>query len=69
MLSNLFIHTPVFTPSFVAVSSTLSISLIPDTEGSATTSTISTPVMEAITGQPIPGEPSITANLGSLFIS
>src|SRR5690554_1574991 len=37
-------------------------SLIPDMDGSATINTISTPLKDAITGQPIPGEPSIMAN-------
>ncbi len=39
-----------------------SISLIPDMEGSATIKTISTPLKDAITGQPIPGDPSIMAS-------
>src|SRR5690554_8210730 len=37
-------------------------SLIPDMDGSATINTISTPLKDAITGQPIPGDPSIIAN-------
>ena len=36
-------------------------------EGSATIRTKSTPLMEAITGQPIPGEPSIIAS-GTAFV-
>ncbi len=34
---------------------------MPDMEGSATISAISTPLSDAITGQPMPGEPSIIA--------
>ena len=38
-----------------------SMSLMPETDGSATIRTISTPLSEAMTGQPIPGDPSIIA--------
>ena len=54
------------TPNLAAVSSTRFKSLRPDTEGSVTSKTMSTPLKEAITGQPIPGEPSIMASLVAL---
>lgn len=60
-MSDLLTHTAVRGPRRSAVSSTLSMSLMPDREGSATTSTVCTPVIEAITGHPIPGDPSIMA--------
>jgi hypothetical protein len=49
-------------PDISAVFIIRSISLIPDMDGSATIKTISTPLSEAITGQPMPGEPSIIAS-------
>ncbi|MPN24646.1 hypothetical protein SDC9_172048 [bioreactor metagenome] len=61
LVSYLFIHTAVFVPNFAAVFIMRSISLIPDMEGSATIKTISTPLSDAMTGQPIPGEPSMMA--------
>ena len=37
-------------------------SLSPETDGSVTINTMSTPRKEAMTGQPMPGDPSIMAN-------
>jgi hypothetical protein len=68
-VSYLLIHTAILTwkPSPILI--IRSISLIPEIEGSATTRTISTPVMDAITGHPIPGEPSIIARSAATLLS
>src|SRR5574344_743433 len=58
-----FIHITVIVPNFAAVFMIRSKSLMPDMDGSATIKTISTPLSDAITGQPMPGEPSIIARL------
>jgi len=58
-VSYLLTQTAVFVLKILAVLRILSRSEIPDKEGSATIKTMSTPDSEAITGQPIPGDPSM----------
>ena len=60
LISNLLIQTIAGTPKCSASWTTRSISCTPDTEGSVTISTASAPPMEAITGQPTPGGPSVS---------
>ncbi len=64
-VSYLLTHTAIKTPNRFDVSIILSISLIPETEGSATINTMSTPDIEAITGLPIPGRPINNYNFTS----
>ena len=66
LVSYLLIHTPILVWNCRAVLMIRSMSLIPDKDGSAIISTMSTPLREAITGQPIPGEPSIMARSASM---
>ena len=65
-MSYLFTHKIISVSKVLAVLIILSISENPDREGSATIKTISTALNEAMTGHPIPGDPSIIAKLVSL---
>jgi len=59
LISYLLIQAKVITPKCLHNSITLTKSSRPDWVGSVTINTASLPVIEDITGQPIPGEPSI----------
>lgn len=62
LTSERFTHTAVRTRAIDAVRTSRCMSPKPDTEGSVTMSARLTPFIEAITGQPTPGEPSIIAS-------
>src|SRR5574344_2992632 len=65
LVSCLLIQTPIFVRNVSAVFMLRSISLIPEIDGSATIKTLFTPLREAMTAQPMPGEPSMMASLVS----
>ena len=65
--SNLLTQTMLGTLKKAASSATRSMSCLPETVGSVTIRTAVAPPRDAITGQPIPGGPSVRSKLRLFF--